>query len=426
LIESWLSLSLNVRLAILVGGGLLLGALANWGIYTFAYFARPISPWGRPSPDAPPRRWFDRLPVIGWFGLRRERSIHGTGFWIRPLLIELAFPLVVCQLYLFESIEWGVLEPRIAVQLQMYPQNIAGFNHWMNYLFLGHLVLLTLMTIATFIDFDEQTVPDFVTVPGTFMGLALAAINYELLLPYLMILPMQQVIEPMVLTAPRPWDPWWETGTGGLVGIALFTGWCFAIGDRRIIMRRGWKKAVEYFFYRFLGKNNWKILLLIWLLGTSGIIATWFWGGLHWRGLISSLMGMAVGGGSVWAVRIVASRAMGQEAMGFGDVTLMAMIGSFIGWQPALLAFALAPMTSIVIVIIQFALTRNRVVAFGPYLCAGTAVTILFWPQLWDYFGIVAFGLAPSILGGILVSLLLIMGAMLFIWRWIRFRLLGF
>ena len=62
-------------------------------------------------------------------------------------------------------------------------------------------------------------------------------------------------------------------------------------------------------------------------------------GGRTWRGLISALIGMAAGGGLIWVIRLVASAASQQEAMGFGDVTLMAMIGAVFGWQPVLIAF---------------------------------------------------------------------------------------
>ncbi len=70
--------------------------------------------------------------------------------------------------------------------------------------------------------------------------------------------------------------------------------------------------------------------------------------------------------------------------MGFGDVTLMAMIGALVGWQCALLAFFLAPMTAIAIVLVQFVFTRQPAIPFGPYLCAGTLVTIFGWDLLWN------------------------------------------
>ena len=82
-------------------------------------------------------------------------------------------------------------------------------------------------------------------------------------------------------------------------------------------------------------------------------------------------------------------------------------------------------MTAVVIVIVQFILTRNRVVAFGPYLCAGTVVTVLGWAVLWGEFGEAAFGLGPKILFTILGSLLLVMWAMLLIWGWIKRNIFG-
>ena len=40
-------------------------------------------------------------------------------------------------------------------------------------------------------------------------------------------------------------------------------------------------------------------------------------------------------------VRVLGSQVLRREAMGFGDVTLMAMIGAFLGWQAAVLTFFL-------------------------------------------------------------------------------------
>ena len=57
----------------------------------------------------------------------------------------------------------------------------------------------------------------------------------------------------------------------------------------------------------------------------------------HLHGLASSLAGIAVGAGSTLLVRVVSSRILGHPALGLGDVTLMAMVGSYIGWQPVIL-----------------------------------------------------------------------------------------
>ena len=63
----------------------------------------------------------------------------------------------------------------------------------------------------------------------------------------------------------------------------------------------------------------------------------------HWHGLCYSLAGLVTGAGITWLARLTAQWVLGMEALGFGDVTLMAMIGAFLGWQAAVLTFFLAP-----------------------------------------------------------------------------------
>lgn len=101
------------------GVGLALGGAINWAIYTWAFYARAISPWSRPDPQAPPRHWSDRLPVIGWLGLRREAALHGRWFWLRPLLIELCFALFAVWLWRLELA--GGLFPDVARQAGFLP-----------------------------------------------------------------------------------------------------------------------------------------------------------------------------------------------------------------------------------------------------------------------------------------------------------------
>ena len=71
--------------------------------------------------------------------------------------------------------------------------------------------------------------------------------------------------------------------------------------------------------------------------------------------------------------------------MGFGDVTLMGMIGAFVGWQATIIIFFFAALICLVVVLIQFTITRQNAIAFGPFICAGAMVVILYWGPLWEH-----------------------------------------
>ncbi|MEC9047369.1 MAG: prepilin peptidase [Planctomycetota bacterium] len=99
------------------------------------------------------------------------------------------------------------------------------------------------------------------------------------------------------------------------------------------------------------------------------------------RSLLASVAGLVVGGGVTWGVRALGSAVFRKEAMGFGDVKLMAMIGAFLGWQAALLTLFLGCVFG---AFVGVALTlRGGLLAripFGPYLAMG-AVAALFWGE---------------------------------------------
>ena len=111
---------------------------------------------------------------------------------------------------------------------------------------------------------------------------------------------------------------------------------------------------------------------------------------------------------------------MGVEAMGFGDVTLMAMIGAFVGWQAAVMAFFLAPFAAIAIVLLQYIVTRQPRVPFGPYLCAGTALTVIGWDAVSNQWLMPNLDALGSFILWLCLTMLGLMGVMLFVWRHIK------
>ncbi len=70
--------------------------------------------------------------------------------------------------------------------------------------------------------------------------------------------------------------------------------------------------------------------------------------------------------------------------MGFGDVTLMAMIGAFLGWQPCLVIFFLAPFAGLVVGVLRLILFRDKEIPYGPFLCLAALLTIVKWSAIWD------------------------------------------
>src|ERR1043166_9385029 len=63
--------------------------------------------------------------------------------------------------------------------------------------------------------------------------------------------------------------------------------------------------------------------------------------------LLGSVLGLLVGGGVVWAIRVGGSMAFNKQAMGIGDVHLMAGVGAVIGGPLVLVAFFTAPFIGI-------------------------------------------------------------------------------
>jgi prepilin signal peptidase PulO-like enzyme (type II secretory pathway) len=319
-------------------------------------------------------------------------------------LIELSFGVGLVLLYVFE-VNGGLLPigaaPVASERLQLQ--------------FLGHAMLIALMIVATFIDLDEKTIPDEITLPGTLGAVLFAGVFPNSLMPCWRPGVPPLVIDRLLLTSPGEWSPWLTEKNGLWLALACIAGWWYAVLPKTLWYRGGSVKFVRYLVASIA--RNW---LSWWLTGLAllAIAGTaWCWriGGDHWQAVLTAWVGVAVGGGVVWLVRVVGTVALGQEAMGFGDVTLLGMIGAFLGWQTALMVFFLAPFAGVLLAVSQWLLTRRKDIAFGPFLCMATLIILLTWPVAWKDWGYPVFvlgWLVPMIFGGSLVLMGLVLAVL--------------
>ena len=135
-------------------------------------------------------------------------------------------------------------------------------------------------------------------------------------------------------------------------------------------------------------------------------IPEWIQGYHRLHGLAWSMAGLLTGASLTWLVRWVSHRILGQPALGLGDVTLMAMVGAFIGWQATLCVLAISPLTGIVIGVPVKLLIGRSFVAYGPYLALSAVLVMGTWRWLWaDYFTLRdVFSHWPSVAGLIAFS----------------------
>lgn len=114
-------------------------------------------------------------------------------------------------------------------------------------------------------------------------------------------------------------------------------------------------------------------------------IPDWIQAHQHWHALAWSLVGAIVGWVLIDVVRRIAEFALGRPAMGAGDVTLMAMIGAFLGWQATVIAFFIAPILALVLGPLARRVSKEMAVPYGPFLAMGAIITMFAWRWIWMF-----------------------------------------
>jgi leader peptidase (prepilin peptidase)/N-methyltransferase len=343
--------------------GAVIGSFLNVCVYRFPQHETVTGAWrsllSPPSscPYCRRRIWaIDNVPIFGWMWLRGRCRFCRHRISIRYPAIELLNGL------LFVGVYWALVPVGFTATIQQSgiytsigpwanasasPFGMASL--WLHLQYAYFMVLVEALLVASLIDFDLQIIPDSVTLPAMAVGLLGSLTGKFWLVPVWFQSPamLRSLWSLFVETKPPP--AWWSVSV---------PAWCAA------------------------------------------------WPPLH--GLAVSVIGLLVGGGVVWFVRIVGGWVFRREAMGFGDVILMAMIGSFLGWQPTVVVFFLAPVCALLTVVATSIFSRSREIPFGPYLSAAALWVLVRWSwihQQTDQF----FSLGPLVpVLGIFLAIILV------------------
>jgi len=102
--------------------------------------------------------------------------------------------------------------------------------------------------------------------------------------------------------------------------------------------------------------------------------------------LAGAILGALVGGGSLWLVGAIWKALRGVDAMGLGDVKMMAGVGALLGWRLSILTIFLGAFAGALIGIALIMKQKDRnlqtQLPFGIFLGIGSIVAILFGDRL--------------------------------------------
>jgi len=120
-------------------------------------------------------------------------------------------------------------------------------------------------------------------------------------------------------------------------------------------------------------------ILCVGLHDLSGSLRFFVDSGNQWAAsLLASLIGIFVSGGLIFLCGVFGKLVFRKDAMGFGDVKLMGVIGGFLGWKLAVATFFLAPFFGLLFGLPRLIFKKGNVIPYGPFLSLAAFVCLLF------------------------------------------------
>jgi leader peptidase (prepilin peptidase)/N-methyltransferase len=350
-------------------------------------------------------RWYDNLPLVSWCALRGKCRFCKEPISPRYLLIELTTAILVAGLFVCYFM----------LDVRTLPAPAGNFfNVWP--MFVAHASLLCGLLVCAAVDIEMWLVPLEVTWVVSLVGVAAATYSPHPWMPSVsattagmsfaaavglgiaILLMRLGYIQPSFVDAnDKPLDetPKEKPGKGVKGGadkskpaktkapLAVAITAADGVNPRKEVLR-------ELVFLApaiVLAFAAYELLTRVPALGQA-------WSGLlspakhpqlspHLLGAAAAVFGYLIGGALIWGTRILGTLGFGKEAMGLGDVHILAAVGAAAGWVIPVIAFFTAPLLGLLWALYLFFGRKQRELPYGPWLAAGALLAML----CYDLFG---------------------------------------
>lgn len=317
----------------------------------------------------------DNLPIVSWLLLRGRCRHCKAEISPRYLLVEVLCGLLFLTVY---RLDHG---------------DLAQWREWLGVL-ICHWVLVCLLVAGSFIDAKHYILPHEITLGGTALGLLGSALVPQL---------MQREV-------------WWHSLLQSLGSAAAAMGGLWLVVEMGKLAfgrrRERFEKPVAFKVSQPDERAQPQIELdgevtpwdevfcrdsdrLILRCLSCRVNAEDFGGGEWQLGDAGLTCRAGVHQGRSWTLdqiscleAEVSEVVIPREAMGFGDVLWLMMIGSFLGWQAVLFTVFAASILGTLIAggsrLLAGEASWGQKLPFGPYLAAGALIWLFWGPGLWQ------------------------------------------
>ena len=253
-------------------------------------------------------------------------------------------------------------------------------------------ILAALLIAATFIDFDHFIIPDSITIGGTIAG----------------------IVASLIVPALQGEEIWWRGGLQSVVAAAIGFSLLWLV----VLMGKMAFGKIKHEFdkptYFEISQPGGEEAPIIIKLGEH----EYEWGDVFFRKwdrmemeivelyfndekqevkeqfrVLGDALELDEERVELEDVKKVSGKILGavvpREAMGFGDVKFIAMIGAFLGWQAVLFTVFAASIIGAIVGLFQKFVVREewaRPLPFGPYLALGAFIWLFSGPAIWNWY----------------------------------------